>query len=67
MGSSLCDQDRIEGHEKRPFLVTLARRVPEHQHEYSSVRMKFPTRRGLGSGQRIGWSNVIPLYDEPRT
>ncbi len=23
--------------------------------------MKLPARRGLGSGQRIGWRNMIPL------
>jgi hypothetical protein len=47
------------------FLVARASRIPEHEYEYPTVGVKFAARRGLGSRERIDWSNVIPLDDEP--
>jgi hypothetical protein len=46
------------------FLVALARRVPEDEHEDASVGMKLASSRSLGRGERIDWHNMITLDDK---
>ncbi len=47
--------------------IVIVCRIFQNQDEYASVGVKLPTRSRLGSGQRIGRRDMIPLHHQART